>query len=110
MDACDRSEPVIDWVHVCHVTELAPGTARRIETDPPVAVFNVDGTIYATDDTCTHSEASLADGYIDGDEVECPLHFAKFCIRTGEVLCLPARRALGTYRVVVDDDEIFVGV
>lgn len=97
-------------VLVCRVEELPAGTAQRIEVVPPVAVFNVGGDLYATDDTCTHSKASLAEGYITGDEVECPLHFARFCISTGEALCLPARRPLKTYEVVVEEGEVFVEI
>ena len=59
-------------------------------------MFNVDGEYYAIDDTCTHDKYSLADGYIDDDVVECALHMAKFSIRTGKALSLPATRDLVT--------------
>jgi 3-phenylpropionate/trans-cinnamate dioxygenase ferredoxin component len=98
-------------IRVCHQDELPPGEAVQVPTTPPVAVFNVAGEFYATDDTCTHEESSLADGYIDGDVVECAFHFAKFCIRTGEVKSPPARSSLKTYPVRVDDTgEVFVSV
>ncbi|WP_236792218.1 bifunctional 3-phenylpropionate/cinnamic acid dioxygenase ferredoxin subunit [Amycolatopsis sp. GM8] len=96
------------WLRACGRDEIDDGEAARIETDPPVAVFNVDGEFYATADTCTHDESSLADGYVDGDRVECPWHFAKFCIRTGAVLSLPATAGLTTYPVKVAGDDIMV--
>jgi nitrite reductase/ring-hydroxylating ferredoxin subunit len=71
-----------------------------------VAVWNVHGTFYATDDTCTHEKYSLADGYMDGFEVECALHWAKFDVRTGAALTLPATRDLIAYPVIVDDDGV----
>lgn len=79
-------------------------------SEPPVAIFNIDGQLYATADTCTHDASSLADGYIDGDVVECAWHFAKFCIRTGEVLSLPATVSLRTYPVKILDEDVLVDV
>jgi nitrite reductase/ring-hydroxylating ferredoxin subunit len=68
----------------------------------------VNGEFFALEDTCTHDQSSLADGYIDGDEVECAWHFAKFCIKTGEVLCLPATVSLKTFEVAIRDHEVYV--
>ena len=98
------------FVKVCGVNELQPGEALRFEASCPVAVFRVGDQFYATDDTCTHAAASLADGYIEGDVVECPFHSAKFCVRTGEVLSLPASELLKTYAVKVEDGSVFVDI
>lgn len=95
-------------IRVCDVTELEPGEARRLDCDPPIAVYNVDGEFYATADTCSHDKSSLAEGYLDGDQVECAWHFAKFCIRTGQVLGPPASRDIATYPVVVEEGVIYV--
>jgi nitrite reductase/ring-hydroxylating ferredoxin subunit len=97
-------------VYVCRADDVAPGECRRVVSEPPVAVFNVDGEFYAIEDTCTHDSSSLADGYVDGDVVECSWHFAKFCIRTGAVLGPPAVRSLGTFEVSVSDGCVFVRV
>lgn len=96
------------WVRACATGEVADGEAVRLSTDPPIALFRVEGRFYATADTCSHAESSLADGYIEGDEVECAAHFAKFCIRTGAALSLPATEPVATYEVKVDGDEVFV--
>jgi nitrite reductase/ring-hydroxylating ferredoxin subunit len=89
--------------------DLPPGEARRIEGDhPPVAVYNVDGEFFALDDTCTHERFALTEGWIDGDVVECALHMAKYCIRTGKALCLPAPRDLAAHTVEVVDGDIWV--
>lgn len=96
------------WVRACAAGELEPGEAVVVPADPPVAVFYVDGEYLATADTCTHAESSLADGYIDGDEVECAWHMARFCLRTGKALTLPATVDLCTYPTKVERDEVYV--
>ncbi|MFF8844354.1 bifunctional 3-phenylpropionate/cinnamic acid dioxygenase ferredoxin subunit [Streptomyces sp. NPDC015127] len=96
-------------IPVCRLADLPPGEAFRLESDPPVAVFHTeDGEVYAIDDTCTHQDASLADGWLEGCEVECPLHASKFDLRTGGVDAPPARLPVRTHRVVVEDGMICV--
>jgi biphenyl 2,3-dioxygenase ferredoxin subunit len=85
-----------------------PGESIVVDVEPAIAVFNVDGTYFALDDTCTHDRASLADGYIDGDVVECPFHLAKFSIRTGQVLSPPAYESVCAYEVTEVDGTIYV--
>ena len=69
----------------------------------PIAVFHADAGLFAIDDTCTHQDASLAEGYLDGCLVECPLHASFFDLRTGEVTAPPAKRPVRTYYVEVRD-------
>ena len=98
-------------VRVCALTELPPGEARRLELEPPVAVFRTDdGDIYAIDDTCTHQDASLADGWLEGCEVECPLHASRFDLRTGAVDAPPAKKPVRTHAVSVDGGEVYITV
>jgi len=94
---------------VCAKSELAPGKVKRIE-DPPIAVFNVEGTLLAVSDTCTHAEASLSEGRVDGETVECPLHGACFDLRTGEALTPPAIEPVQTFRVLAQEDNIYVEI
>lgn len=83
--------------------------AARAGTDDDVALFRTeDDQWYALNDTCTHEDASLADGWIEGAEVECPLHAARFCLKTGAALCLPATVAARTYKVDVREGEVFL--
>lgn len=90
-------------------SDLQPGMAARLVLDgTPVAVFNVDGEFHAIGDTCSHEEASLTEGYIDDDIVECPKHGAAFHIPTGEARSLPATKPVPTFRVVVEGDELYV--
>jgi 3-phenylpropionate/trans-cinnamate dioxygenase ferredoxin subunit len=74
---------------------------------PPVSVFHTsDGELYAIDDTCTHQDASLADGWLEGCEVECPLHASRFDLRTGAVDAPPAKVGVRAHAVSVQDGEI----
>jgi 3-phenylpropionate/trans-cinnamate dioxygenase ferredoxin subunit len=91
--------------------DIPLGGAVRIEADVPIAVFNVEGELFAIDDTCTHQDASLADGWLEGCMVECPLHASCFDLRTGRPSGPPAKAAVRTHPVVVDDDGlVFVQV
>lgn len=101
---------VSEWVRVADASEIDRDTGYYVEVDDvPVAVWNVGGVFYATQDTCTHEEASLSEGDLWGEVIECPLHGAQFDVRTGEVLSLPALFPLDTYPVKVEDGVVYVG-
>ena len=97
-------------VRVCGIDELADGAAIKLERTPPIAVFRAGANYYAVDDTCTHAQSSLSEGYIDGEVVECAFHGAKFCLKTGKVLSLPASQPLRTYPVKIEGTDILVEV
>lgn len=83
--------------------------AEDNETGKDIAVFHAeDGEFYALDDNCTHETASLADGWIEGDRVECPLHATEFCLRTGKVMSLPATESTFTHKVEVVDGRVLL--
>jgi 3-phenylpropionate/trans-cinnamate dioxygenase ferredoxin subunit len=90
------------------IDDIPDGAAVRIEGEVPIAVFNVDGELFAIDDTCTHQDASLADGWVEGCAVECPLHAACFDLRTGMPSGPPAKAPVRTYEVVVVDGMVHV--
>ncbi|MFK4102883.1 bifunctional 3-phenylpropionate/cinnamic acid dioxygenase ferredoxin subunit [Streptomyces sp. NPDC019531] len=73
-----------------------------------IAVFHDGGAYYALDDTCSHGQASLSEGWIEDGEVECPLHSARFCLKSGEPQCMPATLAQRTHRVEVRDGGIWL--
>ncbi|HEU5434219.1 MAG TPA: non-heme iron oxygenase ferredoxin subunit [Thermomicrobiales bacterium] len=94
---------------VAHVGDLAPGELLYVEVGAePVCLINLDGELYAVGDVCTHEGASLADGQIIGDELECPLHGGSYAIRTGAPTGPPVVAGAKTYRVRVVGDEIQV--
>lgn len=94
---------------ICNSSDLPPGDMLRFEGGAePILVCNVGGEFFAVQDTCSHDEWSLADGELAGDVVECTLHWAKFCVRTGKVKALPACVPLRTFVTKVDGDDVFV--
>jgi nitrite reductase/ring-hydroxylating ferredoxin subunit len=96
-------------VRVCSRSDVAPGSVKAFEVGSnTLAVYNIDGTFYATDDECTHAAASLADGMLDGDVIECCMHMGSFHIPTGKVMQPPCEVPLRTYQVVLRDDGVFV--
>ena len=100
-----------NWVKVGTTDEIPEGTGKYFDVDgEPVAIFHADGNFYATCDVCTHEEASLSEGDLEGEIVECPLHGARFNVRTGEVKSLPAVVKVKTYPVRVVGDTIEVEV
>lgn len=95
-------------LRVCPLVDLPVGEAIRVEGPVPIAVFNAEGELYAIDDTCTHQDASLADGYLEGCEIECPLHASSFDLRTGKPSGPPAKTPVRTHRVSVEEGTIYV--
>ena len=98
------------WHFVCHVNDVPPEDVRRVEIRgfPPLAVFNIDGGFHVTDDRCTHSDASLAEGTIDGDVIECPFHGGRFHIPTSEVVCRPPKKQLAVYDSLIMDEQVMI--
>lgn len=97
------------WERAAGVGELAEGEALAVRIgEKRIALYKVEGQFYATDEICTHQYAHLSEGYLDQWEIECPLHQARFDIRTGEALCSPATCGLATYPVRVAGDELQV--
>lgn len=97
------------FVRVCAAAEVPTDMGLRIDLGPePIAVFNLDGEFFAIGDTCTHSDWSLSEGYIEDGTVECTLHMARFCIRTGKVKMSPATEAVKYYPVKREGDDVLV--
>ena len=98
-------------VELCKTDQVAVGTALRVEAAGlTVAVYNVDGEFFVTDDACTHGPGSLSEGYIDGDVVECNFHNGQFNIKTGEVVAPPCMIPIKTYKTTVENDTVFIDV
>jgi len=97
------------WITVAKAGELAPGQWRRVDVDgAQIVVFNLDGTHYALEDVCTHDGGQLTGGRVEGDQIECPRHGARFCIRTGAALAPPAYEPTATFPVRVENGEVQV--
>ena len=98
-------------LELCSAADVAPGTALKVEVaDLTLAVFNVGGQFYVTDDMCSHGPGSLSEGYIEDDVVECNFHNGQFNIRTGEVVAPPCMVPVKTYPATVVDGKVTIEV
>lgn len=98
------------WITVADVGDVPEGGTLPVIVDgEAVCLYNIEGKVYATQDTCTHEDASLADGFIEGDCIECPLHQALFHIPTGEARTAPATVGLRVFPVRVTAGKIEIG-
>jgi nitrite reductase/ring-hydroxylating ferredoxin subunit len=96
-------------IKLCNTVDVAVGSALKVETaDLVLAVFNLGGQFYVTDDACTHGPGSLSEGYIEDDVVECNFHNGQFNIRTGEVVAPPCMVPVKTYPAVVEDGGVYI--
>ena len=100
-----------EFVKAAKTDEIAPGQSKMLEVNgKKIAIFNVAGSFYAIDDTCSHRGGSLSQGMIEGEKVTCPWHGAVFDIRSGEVLGPPAPKGVARYNVRVDGAQIEVEI
>ena len=98
-------------VELCKVEDIDVGEVRRIEAAGlALAVYNLAGQFYATDDACTHGPGQLSEGFVDGDIIECNFHQGRFDIRTGECVGPPCMIPVRTYRTTVEDGRVFIEV
>jgi nitrite reductase/ring-hydroxylating ferredoxin subunit len=99
-----------EWVSVAAVASIAEGEmlAATVGGDAEIAIYNVAGRFYATDNICTHAYANLTDGFLEDEQVECPLHGGRFDVTTGKGLCSPITCDVRTYPVRVLGTEIQV--
>ena len=98
-----------DWTTVAPAAEIEPGGYRSVDIDgTAVAVFNVGGAFFAIEDVCTHDGGRLAGGTVEGDQVVCPRHGARFCIRTGAALSAPAYEPTACLPVRVEQGVVQV--
>ncbi|MBS0395543.1 MAG: non-heme iron oxygenase ferredoxin subunit [Proteobacteria bacterium] len=98
------------WVDVAAAAQLPPGAHAVYEVEGLfVAVYNVGGDLYAIEDRCTHDDNPLADGPVEGTEVICPRHGARFCLKTGAALSPPAYEPVATFPVRIADGRVQVG-
>lgn len=97
------------WVRVCAVDEVPVGELKSVEAGGErVVLANVEGDIYALEDQCSHQEYPLSAGELDGDQLECVFHGARFEVSSGRATCLPAVRPVRTFQVRTDDDGVYL--
>ena len=98
-------------VELCDAADVAPGTVLRVEqAGLELAVYNVDGAFFVTNDQCTHGPGLLSEGYLEGDVIECNFHQGQFNVRTGEAVLAPCMVPVKTYPAVVRDGKVIIEV
>jgi 3-phenylpropionate/trans-cinnamate dioxygenase ferredoxin subunit len=98
-----------DWLDVMDESALAEGENTVVDVDgTDVAIFKIDGVCYAIADLCTHDGGEIASGTLDGDEIICPRHGARFCVKTGEVTAPPAYENIDCFPVRIEQGRIQV--
>jgi nitrite reductase/ring-hydroxylating ferredoxin subunit len=96
-------------IRLCSAADVARGGVIKVETHGlAVAVFNLEGEYYVTDDACTHGPGSMSEGFVDGDCIECNFHQGVFNIRTGAVVQPPCMVPLRTYPASVDGGDVYI--
>ena len=106
-------DPDAPWRPLFEADLLEPGTPQRVVVAglPPLALFKLqDGSCHVTADACTHGDASLSEGFVEGDEIECPWHGGRFCVRDGRATAPPAGFALRVWPVRVVDGQVCIAL
>lgn len=99
------------WVKVAVITDVPAGQVKAVEVNGKrLALCHAADAWYAVDDLCTHDDGPLAEGTLDGMELECPRHGARFDVRSGAVKCLPAVIPITSYPVKVEGNDVLVNV
>ena len=103
------TEPV--WTRALAFDDVFQGDVIQLALEGrDLAVYGIDGTVHATDNTCTHGLARLCDGFLEGFEIECPMHQGRFDVRTGVATCAPAVSPIRVYPVKVEGGEVFIAL
>jgi len=98
-------------IELCNASDVDVGAVLKVERDDlTLAVFNLEGEFFVTDDHCTHGPGSLSEGFVEGDVVECNFHGGQFNIRTGVVVAPPCMVPIKTYPTVVEGGKVFIEV
>ena len=100
-----------DWTDAAAVDEVPQDDVIGMIIDGrDLALYNAGGEIFATDNICTHGHARLCEGFLDGHEIECPLHQGKFDVRTGQPTCAPVTEAIRSYPVKIEGGRVFLAI
>ncbi len=101
----------LEFIRIVKASDIPEGERLVLEINNlPIVIFNVSGELMATGDLCSHDEGPIGDGDIDGDQIVCPRHGARFDLHTGKALTLPAVEGIPVYPIQIVDDFIEIGI
>ena len=99
------------WIDIVSKDDVPEDDVMGIDINAKsIALYQVDGEIFATDNICTHGNARLCDGFLEGHEIECPLHQGKFDIRNGKAMCAPLTEDIQIYPVKIEGGRVYVEI
>ena len=99
------------WTQVIELAQVPSDDVVAVQAaGKELAIYGVDGEVFATDNICTHGHARLCDGFLEGHEIECPLHQGRFDIRNGRAMCEPLMSDIRTYPVRIEAGSVFVNI
>ena len=100
-----------NWIEALAAGDLPTDDVLGLAVDGrDIALYTVGGAVYATDNICTHGQARLCDGFLDGHEIECPLHQGKFDVRDGRPSCAPATESVRSYPVRIEGERVYLAL
>ena len=100
-----------EWIDAAGVDDVpADDVVGLVVSGLDIAFYKVEGAIYVTDNFCTHGHARMCDGFLEGHEIECPLHQGRFDVRTGAATCAPVTEAIRSYPVKIEAGRVFVSL
>lgn len=101
----------LQWIDATAVNDVPEDDVIGVLVgDRDIALYNAGGEIFATDNICTHGHARLCEGFLEGHEIECPLHQGKFDIRTGAPTCAPVTEAIRSYPIRIEGGRVFLAL
>jgi naphthalene 1,2-dioxygenase ferredoxin component len=100
-----------EWIDAAAVDDVPQDDViGMIVAGRDMALYNAGGEIFATDNICTHGQARLCEGFLEGHEIECPLHQGKFDVRTGQPTCAPVTEAIRSYPVKIEGGRVYLAI
>ncbi len=99
------------WIDAAAFDELPAEDVKGVQVEGlDIALYRVQDQVFATSDTCTHAQARLCEGFLEGHEIECPLHQGRFDIRNGKAMCAPLTEDLKVYPVKIEGGRVFIAL
>lgn len=98
-----------NWISAVPLQDIPEDDVLGISIEgKSIAVYKVDGEVFATDNVCTHGQALLSDGFLEDGEIECPLHQGRFCIKSGKAMCAPLTEDIKTYPARIEAGQVYL--
>ena len=100
-----------EWIDAAALADVPEGDVIGVRVaGKEIALYEVEGEVFATDNVCTHGQARMSDGFLEGREIECPLHQGRFDVCTGKALCAPLTENIKTYPVRIENLRVLLNV